>query len=292
MGAVLAALEPVQIASILVKTAMYVGALLAAGSVINLWLLTELDTPARRRLRRLAAMSAVAGVVFGALSIPLRAAFLYGGFEGGLDPVMLRIVLFSPLGYSVGVMTLGLTAVALVALDRRWTGLIALAGVLLVAISFALRGHAVSQPRALLSLLFVVHILAASFWIGGFYPLHDMAGRGTTAAARTAERFGRAALIMVGLLVLAGATLLWLLAGNPLTALAQPWGQSVALKLMVVAGLLGLAGLNKLRLTPALAATGDGGPLRRSIRWEMAVFVLILLITASFTSLVAPEHPG
>ena len=52
MGGVLAALEPVQIASILVKAGMYVSVLLAAGSVINLWLLTELDAAASRRLRR------------------------------------------------------------------------------------------------------------------------------------------------------------------------------------------------------------------------------------------------
>ena len=64
MGGVLAALEPVQIASILVKAGMYVSVLLAAGSVINLWLLTELDAPASRRLRRLAAWSAFVGIVF------------------------------------------------------------------------------------------------------------------------------------------------------------------------------------------------------------------------------------
>lgn len=292
MGGILAAMEPVQTVSILVKAAMYVGALLAAGSIINLWLLTELDAVARRRLRRVAAVSAVAGVVFGGLGIPLRAAFLYGGFEGAVDPVMLQVVLFSPLGYSVGVMALGLAAVFVVVLDHRRTGLIALLGALLVAGSFALRGHAVSQPRAILSALFAIHIVAASFWIGGFYPLHDMAGRGAAAAARTADRFGRAALVMVGLLILAGTSLLWLLAGNPIAALAQPWGQFIALKLMIVAGLLGLAGLNKLRLTPALAATGDGGPLCRSIRWEAAAFLAILLITAAITSLVAPEHAG
>ncbi|RAK08539.1 hypothetical protein ATI53_10795 [Salipiger aestuarii] len=50
MGGVPVGLEPVQIASILVKTGMYVSVLLAAGSVINLWLLTALDAVARRRL--------------------------------------------------------------------------------------------------------------------------------------------------------------------------------------------------------------------------------------------------
>nr|WP_280520475.1 hypothetical protein [Phaeobacter sp. J2-8] len=56
--------------------------------------------------------------------------------------------------------------------------------------------------------------------------------------------------------------------------------------------LLGLAGLNKLRLTPALAENGNAAPLRMSIRWEVAAFLVILLVTATFTSTVAPEHIG
>lgn len=290
MDGVLTGLDTMQIVSILVKTGMYVSVLLAAGSVINLWLLTELDTAVSRRLRRLAATSAISGIVFSALTIPLRAAFFYGGFGGTLDPMMLQIALFSPLGYSVETDIAGLMAITAIVLNRRWARPIAALGVVLVAVSFALRGHATGDPRLALSTLFVIHILAASFWIGGFYPLYDMADRGTAAAVRTVERFGQAALVMVAFLVVAGATLIWLLAGNPIAVLTQPWGQFMVLKLAVVAALLGLAGLNKLRLTPALAKTGNGGPLRRAIKWEMVAFVLILLVTATFTSTVAPEH--
>lgn len=292
MGGVLAALEPVQITSILVKAGMYVSVLLAAGSVINLWLLKELDAAASRRLRRLAAWSAIAGVVFSALNIPLRAAFFYGGFGGALDPVMLQVAFSSPLGLSVQTGIIGLLAISTVVLKRGWTPLVAILGVALVTISFALRGHATGDPRIALSTLFVIHILAASFWIGGFVPLYEMAGRGNAAAVRTVERFGHAALIMVGLLVGAGTVILVILTGDPIAVLTQPWGQFLAVKLGVVALLLGLAGLNKLRLTPALAQTGDGAPLQTSIRWEMAAFVVILLVTAIFTSTVAPEHSG
>ncbi|WP_245739473.1 hypothetical protein [Paracoccus homiensis] len=56
--------------------------------------------------------------------------------------------------------------------------------------------------------------------------------------------------------------------------------------------LLGLGGLNKLRLTTALVETGNAGALRASIRWEVAAFLVILLVTATFTSTVAPEHVG
>ncbi|MEQ3624195.1 MAG: CopD family protein [Celeribacter sp.] len=290
MGGAVAALEPVQIVSILVKAGMYVSVLLAAGSAINLVLLRELDTTARSRLRLLAAVSALVGIVFSVLNIPLRAAFLSGSFAGAIDPVMLGIVTFSPLGYSVEADVIGLAAITAIAADRQWTRWLATAGVVLVAASFAMRGHAIGEPRFALGALFVIHILAASFWIGGFYPLHDMVQRGATGAARTVERFGQAALVMVGLLVVAGVSLLWLLTGDPLAAVSQPWGRLVAIKLMIVSILLALAALNKLRLTPILAATGDGRPLLRSIRWEMATFVLILVITAIFTSLFAPEH--
>lgn len=292
MIAILATLEPVQIVSISLKFGMYVSVLLAAGSAINLWILKELDADARRKMRRLAVASAAAGILSVVLQIPLRAAFLYGGFEGALTPSMLQIVVFSPLGTSVAGLVVGLIAVSTVAIDRPATQWVALFGAVLIAIGFTLRGHAVDAPRAVLGPLFAIHIFAASFWVGGFYPLHDMAGRGTATAARTVERFGQTAMIMVGLLVAAGVTILWLLAGNPLTALFQPWGQFLGLKLAVVAGLLALAGLNKLRLTPYLARTGDGSPLRRSIRWETTAFLLILIITATFTSLVAPEHMG
>ncbi|WP_188673543.1 copper resistance D family protein [Neptunicoccus cionae] len=292
MGGVLAALEPVQIASILVKAGMYISVLLAAGSVINLWLLSELDTDASRRLRRLAAWSAVTGILFSALNIPVRAAFFYGGVEGVFDATMLQIAVFSPLGYSVMVDTLGLAAIATVVLNRNWLRPIAYLGVALVAISFTMRGHATNDPRWALSTLLVMHIIAASFWIGGFFPLYDMAGRGNAAAVRTVERFGKAALVMVGLLITAGVVILVILAGDPIAVLTQPWGQFLALKLVVVSVLIGLAGLNKLRLTPALADSGDGTPLRKSIQWEMAAFIMILLITATFTSTVAPDHVG
>ncbi|MBU2959168.1 CopD family protein [Paracoccus sp. 1_MG-2023] len=288
MGGVLAALGPIQIAAILVKAGTYVSVLLAAGSVINLRLLTELDAIASRRLMRLATGAALVGIVLGALSIPLRAAFLYGGMPGATDAMMLEIALLSPLGLSVEAGILGLLAIAAVGLDREWTGPVSMLGVVLVAVSFALRGHATEDPRLALSVLFVIHVLAASFWIGGFFPLYDMAGRGNAAAVRTVERFGRAALVVVGLLVGAGGVILVILAGDPIAVLAQPWGQFLALKLVAVAVLLGLAALNKLHLTPELARTGDGTALRTSIRYEIAVFAAILIVTATFTSTVAP----
>ena len=61
----------------------------------------------------------------------------------------------------------------------------------------------------------------------------------------------------------------------------------------MVALLLALAAMNKLRLTPALLA-GDKtaiAKLRRSIGAEMSLGALILLVTAAFTTVVGPPEP-
>jgi putative copper export protein len=66
----------------------------------------------------------------------------------------------------------------------------------------------------------------------------------------------------------------------------------VLVKLAFVAGLLTLAAVNKLRLTPGVAA-GDPTAvvnLRRSIAGEMTIAAAILVVTASFTTLVGPPE--
>lgn len=72
----------------------------------------------------------------------------------------------------------------------------------------------------------------------------------------------------------------------------SPYGQFVLVKLLLVALLLALAAVNKLRLTPLLVAGDQSaiGRLRRSIRAEMTFAALILLVTAAFTTVVGPPE--
>jgi putative copper export protein len=79
-----------------------------------------------------------------------------------------------------------------------------------------------------------------------------------------------------------------------LGSVAEMWssdyGRMLSLKLLLVAALLSAAAVNKLRLTPRLAA-GDAVAalhLRRSIGLEMMLGGSILLVTAAFTSLSGP----
>ncbi|NDV63626.1 CopD family protein, partial [Puniceicoccales bacterium CK1056] len=82
-----------------------------------------------------------------------------------------------------------------------------------------------------------------------------------------------------------------LLTGNVLNALFTPYGQFFAIKLGVFLAIMAFAAWNKLRLTPALLRqeSGAGSRLRRSIRMEAALVSLILLTTATLTTVSAPE---
>jgi putative copper export protein len=68
------------------------------------------------------------------------------------------------------------------------------------------------------------------------------------------------------------------------------YGRLVTAKLGFVTCLLGVASFNKLRLTPRLRALDRAAltVLRRSIRVEIGLGLIILLVTAALTTLVGP----
>ena len=79
---------------------------------------------------------------------------------------------------------------------------IALAGAFAVAVSFAQVGHALGDPRAALTVLLVLHLLAAAFWVGALLPLHRSAL--SSAGADLLHHFGKIAAFGVPVLIVAG----------------------------------------------------------------------------------------
>ena len=159
--------------------------------------------------------------------------------------------------------------------------------------SFALRGHTLDEPRLVLGALVTCHLLGLAFWVGIFDPLHRLASRDAEAAGALAAEFSAWAVRIVPALAAVGAALFVILTGNPLAALGTPYGRLLAVKLLLLVPLLGLAALNKLRLTPALDAgvAGAGARLRRSIRFEALIVLAILATTAALTTVASPERP-
>lgn len=292
MLAALASADALTWTSILVKALTYATTLLAAGSALVRVSLRSLGADERATLARTVVVSALAAGVLSALRLPVRAGFLMGGdLAGATDPMLLGIVAESPLGTSVVLRLVGLTLVLAVLLPGRIAAWVAVLGAVLVAVSFALRGHALEEPRLLLGALVTLHILGLAFWVGAFAPLARAARyRSPRAAGVLAHEFGAKALWVVGMLVGAGAITLVLLGAASPAALATPYGQMFALKLTLFAGVLTLAALNRLRLTPALleARPAAGERLRRSILLEAALVALILITTSALTTVTAP----
>ena len=149
------------------------------------------------------------------------------------------------------------------------------------------------EPRLVLGVLVALHLLGLAFWVGVFAPLHRLAGSDARAAGALAAEFSAWAVRIVPALVAAGVALFVILTADPLAALGTSYGQLLATKLLLFAPLLGLAGYNKLRLTPALegGVAGAGARLRRSIRLEALAVLAILATTATLTTVSAPERP-
>lgn len=296
MLAALALADTVTWLSILVKALAYAATLSAVGSVLVLRALRAISEDGRASLRRTAILSALAAAVFTALRLPIHTSFLMGGtLDGAFDPMILALVFESPLGTSAALRLIGLALIFFV-LWRKRAGLwLALLGALLASASFALRGHALGEPQMILGALITVHILGLSFWVGAFAPLARAARLDPLAqAGALAHEFGKQALWVVGLLVIAGGITLALLGVASPAALSSAYGQMFLIKLAFFAGVLSLAALNKLSLTPALLASapGAGVRLRRSIGLEAALVAAILITTATLTTVSSPPGNG
>ncbi len=169
--------------------------------------------------------------------------------------------------------------------------ILAACGAIAVAFSAALASHASSAPRHrdLAILADGVHVLAASSWLG---TLTVMLVAGIPAVSRqSAERrgafvrslvnaFSPVALASAGLAVVTGVFAAWLHVGT----IPNLWGTRYGIILLIKLAILGVAALtgfyNWRYVQPQLGTDEATGRLQRSARVEVAVAVLVLLVTA------------
>ena len=285
----LAPIDGWAIAAIIAKAVGYGAVLLAMGGPLFVLVFRSSSNDVRQLARKVAVIAALIGLAVLALRFGIRAARISGmGLSGAVDPMMLGFVWDSPLGAAAIWRGAGeLLVVAL--LIRGIVGLSAgLIGALLIAVSYTFVGHSLGDPRWLLASLLTLHLLAAAFWIGALLPLRHAVGQ--PEGARLLHRFGNVASLTVALLVVVGLIFAWLMTGSFSNLLSTAYGWTLLAKLGVVSGLMALAALNKWRFVPALASgTPAAVPhLRRSIQIEAIAVLLILLVTATLTSITTP----
>ena len=285
----LAPIDGWAIAAIIAKAVGYGAALLAMGGPLFVLVFPGASADIRQLARKVAVIAALIGLSVLALRFGIRAVRISGmGMPGAADPTMLGVVWDSPFGAAAIWCGAGeLLVVAL--LIRGIVGLSAgLTGALLIAVSYTFIGHSLGDPRWVLASLLTLHLLAAAFWIGALLPLRHAVGK--PEGARLLHRFGTVASFTVALLVVAGLIFSWLMTGSLLNLLSTAYGWTLLAKLGVVAGLMALAALNKWRFVPALASGAPAAAfhLRRSIQIEAVAVLLILLTTATLTSITTP----
>ena len=285
----LAPIEALGLLAIVAKATGYAAALLAMGGALFLVSFPDAPEASRRLARKIAILAVLLGLAILAVRFGIRAARISGmGFQGAIDPMMLGFVWESPLGTTAVLRSIGLVMV----LGLLFRGVIGtgagLFGALLIAASYTFVGHSLGDPRWALAGLLTVHLLAAAFWVGALAPLHSAAAH--PAGADLLHRFGHVASITVAILVLVGVTFAWLMVGSFTGLITTAYGWTLLAKVAVVSGLLGLAALNKLRFVPALAQAQPNATrhLRRSIGFEALAVGIILIATATLTSVTTP----
>ncbi|MEX0430368.1 CopD family protein [Spiribacter insolitus] len=277
--------------AVVVRAVFYAGALVAAGSVLCLWLLSTLPAAERERLRMLTPIAGLVALVAAGSGVALEAVFLAGNDWGAaLDTELIGFILDGPKGLSLAVLVAGLILSSLIWLRRLAADWLALAGVFAIAISFGLTGHTWTAPDILLNALVALHVLLLSFWLGVFVPLYRMSRGDPLRAGAVAHQFGRQAVWAVAGLAAAGLITLHQLTGGLLAALATLYGQIFAVKLSLFVLVMGFAAYNRLRLTPALLCGDPAAPghLRASLVLESGLLLGILLVTATVTTVTGP----
>jgi copper transport protein len=190
--------------------------------------------------------------------------------------------LFQSLLIAMAAMTAGIVALsgAIPSIATTLSAL-ALAG---VGLSLASSGHAATAaPQWLTAPAVFLHGVGAAFWVGALAPLAAMAWRPAQPLLPVLRRFSHAALVVVAMLVLTGLALAIVQLGSFAALVDSQYGLILSIKLALVATLLGLAALNRFRLTSALAIDPQNTrPLRRSILAEWVIAVAILAVVAGW----------
>jgi putative copper resistance protein D len=303
-------LEP---AVIILRLAQYTGAMILFGS--SLFALYALPRAGAgemfRWLRPLLAWSAAGLLAASLLGLLAQTSVLAGSLSEGLKLSSLSAVATTMGLGRAALVRAAAAGLALLLLllrrpDRPIVAVCALLGAV-VGASFGWMGHgaATEGPGGALHLgADILHALAAGVWVGALIAFLLLLKRrpGDTpdldhVRHKALHGFSGIGSALVAVLVASGLVNSWFLVGP--TRLAglwtTPYGQLLSFKLVLFVGMLGLAAVNRFRLTPDLgtalgaAAAPDAalGALRRSLIIESGLAFAVLGLVA-WLGMLAP----
>ena len=213
----------------------------------------------------------------------------------------------SAIGTAWKVRVIALLVAGLAATRTRWLPVVAASSAVALA-SLAWTGHgSVGERMPGWGHLGadILHLIASSAWVGALLGLILLISRPIARidrghldlTHRALHGFGAVGTIVVATIVVTGLVNSWFMVGiDNLASLPNTlYGQLLLAKLALFAVMLGLAALNRFRLTPAfersIAAAdhrGALGALRRSLAFETACVTVILALVAWLGTLAPP----
>jgi putative copper resistance protein D len=217
--------------------------------------------------RRPLAIAAAGLLVLAALAYAALLAREATGAPGLPDPAAL-FAIWRTTGFGRALAVAALAAAALAVLlaaapRLRWARIV-LAAVALAAFAFV--GHGADDEglrRDARIVLLAAHLIAVAAWIGALPALWRALGR-RSEPVKLVRRFGLVGLVSVGAMLITGAAMVAFIAAGARGGLGRAYVMTLAVKLGFVAGLLSLAAINRLRLTPLLSR--DPQRARRMLR--------------------------
>lgn len=174
-----------------------------------------------------------------------------------------------------------------------------LAVVAVLAGALAFVGHAGASPGALGWLLLgsdILHLLAASAWLGGLPALALMLAwsRGNPVAggraAQATARFSTLGIVCVATLFASGLLNSWELLNDPGDLLTTTYGSVLSFKVGLFLMIVSVAAYNRYRLTPRLPAPPALAALQRNSLIEAGLGVGVLMLVGALGTMVPGGH--
>lgn len=268
------------------------------------WLLRSTDNAAilaswRPTLRFIA----WAAIVTAALGLSVMAVQMAGSWNAAWNRKMLLAVIGTPYGQAWLFRIAALVVVAILLLrplrrapERALA--VSLAGIALGSLAWG--GHALAlqgTARAVHLTADVLHLLAAGTWIGAIVALRGMVANAAKSrdareiliAARALAAFATAGTVIVATVILSGSINGWMIVGfdGAAAVIETPYGLLLLAKLVLLAIMLGLAAINRFRLTPKLETAFAEGQRDQALRHLQKSLLLEYCLALAIVALVA-----
>ena len=168
-----------------------------------------------------------------------------------------------------------------------------------LAVTPALSGHAASAPRftGLAIASDTLHVIGAAGWLGSLLLLLAVGipvamrraeGQRGATVARLVNAFSPTALAFAGLAVLTGVFSSWLHIGLSSALWESDYGRTLLIKVAILSVVIGTGAYNWLKVKPALGDDLGAQRIRRSATVEVAVGILVLIVTAVLVATPPP----